>query len=286
MTEAIGSHRSILGEGPLWHPERQQLFWFDILSKQLHTLEDGTLRSWSFEHHCSAAGWVDRDTLLVASEVALSRFDIASGALEPIVPLEADMPHTRSNDGRADLWGGFWAGTMGKAAEPGAGSIHRFYKGEVGRIFTGLTITNAICFAPDRSCAYFADTDDGIVRRVPLDPKDGWPAGDPEAWLDLKSEGRNPDGAVTDSEGNVWIALWGAGCVACYDAQGRHLRDVPLPARYATCPAWGGSDLTDLYCTTAQRGGEGGEPDRSAAAGQTFLLKDMGNGRAEPRVIL
>ena len=25
----------ILGEGPLWHPERQSLFWFDILSKRV-----------------------------------------------------------------------------------------------------------------------------------------------------------------------------------------------------------------------------------------------------------
>ncbi|MEO0916523.1 MAG: SMP-30/gluconolactonase/LRE family protein, partial [Pseudomonadota bacterium] len=26
-----------LGEGPLWHPECQQLFWFDILAHRLHT---------------------------------------------------------------------------------------------------------------------------------------------------------------------------------------------------------------------------------------------------------
>jgi sugar lactone lactonase YvrE len=30
-----------LGEGPLWHPERGQLFWFDILGRRLLTREDG-----------------------------------------------------------------------------------------------------------------------------------------------------------------------------------------------------------------------------------------------------
>ena len=25
-----------LGEGPLWHPERSELFWFDILGKTLY----------------------------------------------------------------------------------------------------------------------------------------------------------------------------------------------------------------------------------------------------------
>jgi len=35
-------------------------------------------------------------------------------------PPEAGNPITRSNDGRADPFGGFWIETMGKQAEPGA----------------------------------------------------------------------------------------------------------------------------------------------------------------------
>ena len=26
----------LLGEGPLWHPERQALFWFDVINKRLY----------------------------------------------------------------------------------------------------------------------------------------------------------------------------------------------------------------------------------------------------------
>ncbi len=147
-----------LGEGPLWHPERRQLFWFDILGKSLMTQENGEPRSWQFDELVSAAGWVDRDTLLVASESGLWRFSLKTEQKDLIAPLEADNPITRSNDGRADSWGGFWIGTMGKSAEPGAGAIYRYWQGELRQLVPNVSISNAICFAPDRSCAYYTDT--------------------------------------------------------------------------------------------------------------------------------
>ncbi len=55
-----------LGEGPLWHPERNQLFWFDILSQRLLTRTAEGPLAWAFPHRVSAAGWVDRDRLLIA----------------------------------------------------------------------------------------------------------------------------------------------------------------------------------------------------------------------------
>lgn len=60
-----------LGEGPLWHPERKQLFWFDILENTLHTNSDADAERWHFDEHVSAAGWVDTHTFLIASETAL-----------------------------------------------------------------------------------------------------------------------------------------------------------------------------------------------------------------------
>ena len=44
----------ILGEGPLWHPERGQLFWFDIMGKCLMTRDADGPREWSFDRHVSA----------------------------------------------------------------------------------------------------------------------------------------------------------------------------------------------------------------------------------------
>lgn len=290
----IHDHRRCeLGEGPLWHPECEQLFWFDIIGKRLLTRgPDGpparpTARplEWRFAEQVSAAGWISKTELLVASESALSRFNLATGASETLIALEADNPATRSNDGRADPMGGFWIGTMGKAAEPGAGAIYRYYRGELRRLFSKITIPNAICFTPDGRHAHFADTDTGRVMRVALD-RAGWPAGDPEVFLDLHAEGLNPDGAVIDAAGNLWLAQWGAARVAAYAPDGAFLRAVGFDAPHTSCPAFGGPDMTTLYCTTAL---QGMTPDARAAhpdAGKTFAAPGIARGQYEHRVIL
>ncbi|WP_371168102.1 SMP-30/gluconolactonase/LRE family protein [Aliiroseovarius sp. 2305UL8-7] len=269
-----------LGEGPLWHPERAQLFWFDILGKRLLTRAGNDEHVWQFDECVSAAGWVDRDTLIIASASALWRFDITTGARGHLVALEADDPLTRSNDGRADPQGGFWIGTMGYDAEPGAGAIYRYYRGELRMLFDNITITNAICFAPDGSHAYFTDTIDARVMRQPLDAN-GWPKGAPEVHLDLRGKDFGADGAVVDAEGNFWNAQWGASRVACYAPDGALIEAHNVPTSQASCPAFGGPGLTTLFVTTAAVD----RPD-DPEAGKTYSIDTTTKGQPEHRVIL
>lgn len=280
------ARRCVLGEGPLWHPERQQLFWFDIMDHKMLSRVGDTALTWEFGECVSAAGWLDTDRLLIASETALFAFDLSTDTSEYVQALEAENAVTRSNDGRADPWGGFWIGTMGKHAEPQAGAIYRFYRGELRQIASDISIANAICFAPDRSVAYYTDTITGQVLRVPLHPDTGWPNGDAVVHLDLKSDGLNPDGAVTDAVGNLWVAQWGAARVACYAPDGAFLKAVPVDAEQASCPAFGGADLTDLYVTTAAVNTSEASRARYAGTGQTFCIAAAGQGLPEPRVIL
>ena len=268
-----------LGEGAFWHPEREQLFWFDILGHRLLSRAGDTPLAWDMGECASAAGWIDRDTLLIATETGLWRFDIASGARRLICALEAEDPATRSNDGRADPQGGFWIGTMGKAAEDGRGAIYRYHMGEVRRLYGALSIPNSICFAPGGEAAYFTDTKVGQIFRVPLDPE-GWPAGDPVPFVDVAAQGASPDGSVTDAEGGLWNAQWGSARVVRYAPDGRIDRIVTLDGRHASCPAFGGPGLKTLFVTSAREGIAA--PD--AAQGCTYALVQDISGRPEPRV--
>lgn len=275
-----------LGEGPLWHPLRQELFWLDIMAKKLYRRHGNEVQSWRFPENVSAAGWVDRDTLLVASASALLLFDILTGASEVIHQLEHDNPVTRSNDGRADPWGGFWIGTMGKNAQADAGAIYRCYRGELRQLYAPITISNAICFSPDRRFGYFADTAQATVWRQALNELDGWPVGEAQVFLDFKSAGIRPDGAVCDSEGYFWNAHWGAARLARYTADGIFDREIKLPTDNITCPAFGGPDLRTLYATSARQGLNADQRAAQIDAGKTFRAAVDIPGQTEHQIVL
>jgi len=283
----IFDHRiCTLGEGAFWHPLREQFFWFDIVEKKLLTATENGPAHWQFTECVSAAGWLDSDTLLMASESGLYRFSLDTGVRQLVCAIEADNPLTRSNDGRADPSGGFWIGTMGKQAQTGLGAIYRFYRGELRKLIFPVTIPNAICFAPNGEFMYYADTRKNIIWRQPLDGQHGWPKGTAEIFIDCGAQGVSPDGAVTDAAGNLWNAQWGASRIACYSPSGQFISQVSLPTQHISCPAFGGSDFTTLYATsaTAEISPEllTSQPD----AGKTFRLIGAGQGRPEPQVIL
>ena len=271
-----------LGEGPLWHPGTQSLFWFDINAARLYRKAGEDLSKWQFDEHVSAAGWIDDQFLLIASETQLMQFDTHTGRSEFLCGLESDNPITRSNDGRADPWGGFWIGTMGKSAEAKAGAIYRYYQGELRKLFDKITITNAICFAPDASFACFTDTMTKVIKSVALDEATGWPKGDAKPYLDLRHKSSGPDGAVIGADGTLWLAEWGASGVTGYAPDGTEVATFDAPASQISCPAFGGPDLTTLHATSANEGLQDPSPEQ----GQTFAWDTEFKGQAEHQVIL
>ncbi|MDJ0626752.1 MAG: SMP-30/gluconolactonase/LRE family protein [Rhodobacter sp.] len=284
MTATVYDPRSChLGEGLLWHPERQQLFWFDILENKLLSRDGETALEWQFDENVSAAGWTGRDTLLIASETRLFEFNLDTRSETFVAHLEPQDPGTRSNDGRADPQGGFWIGTMAKRGHQRPGAIYRYYRGELRMLFAPIKVANAICFTPDGGHAHFSQTWDGKIWRVALDV-DGWPTGEPE--LLIQDEGRNIDGMVCAADGTLWNAHYRSGAVRVYAPDGAVIADHAIPASQTTCPAFGGPDLTTLYVTTARQDIPPNEVEADPRHGRTFAIETQTTGQREHRVIL
>ena len=286
-TTVLCAERCHLGEGPTYDPATDTAWWFDIREGLLFEarIASGEVRRHALGKMASALGRIDDARQLIVAEDGLYVRSIADGALSLYLPLEADNPATRSNDSRVHPSGTFWIGTMGRKAERGLGAIYALHRGEIIRLFPNITIPNAICFAPDGSVGYFADTDENVLYRVVLDPETGLPRSMPDVLLRRREPG-GIDGAIVDAEGLIWHACWGAGCVEVYSPYGECLRSIAVPASQASCPAFVGPDLSRLLVTSAWQDMDAAAKAADPGHGQTFLLDVGARGRVEPDVKL
>jgi sugar lactone lactonase len=279
-----------LGEGATYHRASDTAWWFDILGRTLfeHRFATGETRTHALPFMGSQLSFVDEGRQLVAGDTGLHLRDVGDGSLTLLRALEEDRPGNRSNDGRTHPSGALWIGTMGRKAERGAGAIYWFRGGELRRLFAGVTIPNAICFSPDGATGYFTDTYEGRLMRVALDPATGLPTDGPGVVHDANDgpEDAGLDGAVTDADGLVWVARWGGGRVTSFRPDGSVAREVAVPARQATCPAFVGPNLDRLLVTTAYEGLDGAARAADPQAGRTFVLDVAARGREDPPVRL
>jgi sugar lactone lactonase len=209
---------------------------------------------------------IDETSQLLATEDGLYVRRLSDGRLALHTPLEADNALTRSNDGRVHPSGALWVGTMGRNAERGAGAIYRLHRGELTRLYAGVTIPNAICFSPDGATAM--------------------PLGDPQILYDHRGGSGGLDGAVVDAQGLIWNARWGSGCIDVYSPAGLRVRTIRVPAKQSSCPAFVGKNFDRLLVTSAWEGMDDAAKADDPHHGHTFLLDVGAIGRPEPRVIL
>lgn len=280
--------RNQLGEGPIWHPTRKELLWFDIVGQTFNraNAEGDILGTWQFDEPVAAAAVIDEHNVLIATATKLVRFNLNTGTREPVAPLEADNDVTRSNDSRVDLSGGFWLGTMGKSAEQGAGSVYQYRAGNLTTIMSDITIPNSTCFSPDGKIAYWTDTLTHKIIKCDISPETGLPIGEWQDHIDIEEGGGGPDGSVVDSEGYLWNARWGGNCVVRHAPDGSIDRKITLPVSNVTCPAFGGPELKTLYITTARQGLSDEDLAKQPTAGSIFAIDVDVAGQAETPIKL
>ena len=107
MITCITDVRAQLGECPVWSPAENVVYWIDIQDRKLHRTAPATRTTTSVDLP-SRPGMIalrKKGGLVVVLEDGLYACDPRSGALDLLVPLEADQTENRANDGKCDAAG-------------------------------------------------------------------------------------------------------------------------------------------------------------------------------------
>jgi sugar lactone lactonase YvrE len=166
--------------------------------------------------------------------------------------VEDDRPGNRFNDCKCDPAGRLWAGTMSGEDAPGEASLYRLAPGaEIERVISGTTISNGLGWSTAGDRMYFIDSTTHRVDVFDYDAGSGEISGR-RAFAEMEPSDGLPDGMTVDSEGGVWVCLFGGGALRRYGVDGALEAHLELPVTNPTSPVFGGPDLRTLYVTSAR----------------------------------
>lgn len=256
-SELVFKAEATTGEGSIWHPERQTLFWVDIEGKTLYEYQPNRedCSSWKFDRMISTVVPETDSTVIVALQNEIVRVFLNDGHTASIAPIPDFEGKVRCNDGKCDPAGRLWVGTMGFGAPKGAGTLYCVTAdGNVTAKIKEVTISNGIVWSSNKKYMYYADTPTGKIARYLYDEEKGDILFDDIAVQIPEGTGA-PDGMTIDSDDNLWVAQWGGYGVYCYNPYtGELLTKVDVPAPNVASCAFGGKNLDTLYITTARAG--------------------------------
>jgi sugar lactone lactonase YvrE len=272
---------SVLGEGPVWDAADGTLLWIDILADRVHRsdLSGGGTMTIQADRTVGAIAPRADGGLIAAVPGGFGSLG-ADGTVRLLATLEADRPANRMNDGKVAPDGSFWAGTMDRSAEPGAGSLYRLAPDlSVSLVLTGLTVSNGIGWSPDGALCYFVDTADQGIDVVREEDSGVWSR---TPFVRIDRALGVPDGLTVDAAGNVWVAMCFGGRVLCYAPDGSLIGTVTVPAQLTTSVAFGGADLDLLLITTGRTGLTDEQLSREPHAGSVFAARPGVTGQLSP----
>ncbi len=276
--KSLVTSQNQIGEGPIWSVDEQALYWVDIYGKLIERLDPETGQHRTFRLPCLVGAAVLRQKggFVLAADQGFAFWDGSSENVQWLSNPEQGKPLYRFNDGKVDPGGRFWAGTMydGPQLNPRpAGSLYRLDPdGSISVKETGVLISNGLGWSPDHRTMYYTDSVRKTIYSYEYDPSTGEIA-NRKVFIHTIDEPGDPDGLTVDSQGFIWSARWNGWKVTRYDPAGKPEREIKVPTACPSSVMFGGSDLKDLFITSAWKELTAEERNFQPLAGNLFKIR-------------
>ncbi len=256
-----------LGEGPVWHPLEQCLYWVDIPVGKVFRFDPAriALQCFALDGNVGCLMPLATGGVLAA---ASSHWQVLTtdGEVRRARPTGLAPSH-RFNDGKVSPAGNIWVGEMALEQTLGQGRLVRCHPDGTDLLLSDLTVPNGLGWDTDRGRFYHIDTPTGQIRCFEYDGATD-ELGEPLGHLSFAGPGY-ADGLCVDAEGLLWLAHYAGGCVTRWDPDsGKQVAQFAVPVQHATCPVFGGERLDTLFVSSARDGSPGGLHDGALLAAQ------------------
>jgi len=265
--------QATLGEGPAWDARTQTLYWVDILERRLHVY-DGEDHSIQLEDYVGCVAPCRDGRLVLALGLGFWTMQPDGANLTRLASPDGEASGNRFNDGKCDPAGRMLAGTMDLAERAASGSLYSLEPdGRINRLLSGIRISNGLAWSPDHRTLYYIDTPTREIKAFDYDLESGQ-IGNPRVAIRIPRDLGSPDGMTSDTQGHLWVAMWGGARLTRWDPRRAELLEqIPVPSLNVTSCVFGGGGMNELFVTSARKGMDQAALEAYPNAGGLFRLQ-------------
>lgn len=267
---------STLGEGCIWDTESSSLIWVDIMDCKINQFLPNNRQNneYLFDYHVGTVALTAHGKWMFTQENRIMIFDPITISITCHTSVVFDSDKIRFNDGKCNPGGFFWVGTMDYEFKEGAACLYEF--NEMGKnkiILDNLTISNGMAWDIERGKYYFIDSLTYSVFEFSLDPVT-FSISNKRIIYNFSITDGLPDGMTIDTDGYLWIALYGGGKIVRLNPFASEIcAIVQIPAPFVTSCVFGGSNLDELFITTATISLKQEQREKYPLSGSLFSAK-------------
>jgi sugar lactone lactonase YvrE len=248
--DVLIDRRFLLAEGPVYIPKTDALSFVDISAGKLYLYDLKSKKLDEIRCGQQLGAAVPTVSGRFVSAMTTGVYLMDKKGLELICRPEELTANLRLNDAKCDPSGRFLFGTIPLFYDnPGPGSLLSL---EADGTYTKLdvepVISNGMAWSADGKTFYYNDSDTNGIDAFDYDTETGGISNRRRVF----TTEHHPDGMTIDTEGMLWVALWGGYKVARVNsANGEIIGEVPIPAKCVSSCCFGGKGHTTLFITTA-----------------------------------
>lgn len=272
--EVAQREEALVGEGPIWLPAENALYWLDIKGQKIFRFDptSRTAKTWPTGERIGALIPRSRGGFIALAKSGVYATRAPFTSFEKLASPDADQPQNRFNDAKCDPQGRLWAGTMDDGETAASGRLFRFDScTSFTRVRDQVRLSNGLGWSPDGRTMYFVETQRSVIWAFDYDPADG-AATSARVFVEVPTADGYPDGMCVDADGCIWLAHWGGWRLTRFTPDGSVDRIVRMPVPQLTSCAFGGPALDTLYVTSAAIGLDPATKAKAPLAGSLFTF--------------
>jgi len=272
--KAIWQAKTVLGEGVLWVPTHNSIYFVDIKKKNILVLNIETNKKELIKINKEIGFLIHirKNIFLLGLQSELRILNLKNKKIIKSIKIEEDKPLNRINDGKTDLQGRLWFGTMDNPERKiKNGSLYCLDRSlKLHKVDTKYYITNGPAFINNNTFLH-TDSSRKIIFKIKINNK--YKIIKKTIFAKFSKNDGSPDGMTIDNKKNIWICHFGGACISVYNLKGKRIFKLKFPAKNITNCTFGGKNMDNLYATSALKGMKISEIKRFNLSGSLFHVK-------------